>query len=160
MRLAKVQKESYDEKEVLLHLKEIEENIDFKVIHKIYYPYFHFEFNVLTKGLMKKKITSGCVIDGVNGRGALIDCEPGFNQTPIEADQTIMEELTYGNAGEEAKQFMYRSTSIKLKSMSVPVLALKKKTFFYRPFYVVDDGDECSNHLLTIDSITGNFHPI
>lgn len=150
----------YNENEIIKVLSDIDKHTAFKVINKVYYPYYHVEYQIISKGLLKINSTSGCVIDGVNGKGAIIDTAPEYEKGKVTENRVIKETLSIEAANEKAKSFLFHTASLKLKSLTTPQFFCKNTDCFYRPYWILEGNVKEVQHYLAVDAVTAEYHPI
>jgi hypothetical protein len=153
----------FDNHEIKILLERMDCERSFKVDQLVFYPYFFFEYTLERKSFFHPiGGTVGCTIDGINGVGALIDTFPDLNEQAISNQNIIQRELNLVKAKEKAEEFLYDSISYKMKILSMPKLKVAKQEVFYRPYWVAQGGGVHSSNqfLLTVDAVTGKYHPL
>ncbi|ASK62447.1 hypothetical protein CFK37_09930 [Virgibacillus phasianinus] len=160
--LVKAEAIGFSNQEIKVYLERMDTNRSFKVNQLVFYPYFFFEYELESKSFFHPIGGAvGCTVDGVNGVGAVIDISPEFKEQEITAEKLIQKELDTMEAKGIAEKFLYNSISYKMKVLSMPRMKLIKQEVFYRPYWIAEGGTYSSNQfLLTVDAVTGKYHPL
>lgn len=148
--------------EIKTFLDRMDTKGSFKVEQLVYYPYFFFEYSMEKKSF--PRLTGGmvgCTVDGINGIGSLIDGSPKFRKKEISHQNIIQKKLSSLEVSDISKDFLYDSISYKLKVFTMPRLTLTKREVFYRPYWIAEGREYASDKfLLTVDAVTGKYHPL
>lgn len=162
-RIVNSENTSFDQNEIKLVFEKTDANKLFHVNQLVFYPYYYFEYKLERKSLFHPNGgVVGCTIDGVNGIGAIVNTFPRLERQEIQSHTIIPEKLTFTDAKTTAKSFVYDTISYKMKVFSTPPITLTKEEKFYRPYWIIEGGDIYSqnNFMLTVDAVTGKYHPL
>src|SRR5699024_864667 len=153
----------FDHHELKLVFEKTDTNNLFHVNQLVFYPYYYFEYKLERKSLFHPKGGMiGCTIDGINGIGAIVNTFPCFEKQAIQTDAIIPGKIKSADAKVIAKKFVYDTISYKMKVFSPPPIILTMKEIFYRPYWIVEGGDIYleNKFMLTVDAVTGKYHPL
>ncbi|WP_085523170.1 hypothetical protein [Tuberibacillus sp. Marseille-P3662] len=158
----KTQNVGFNSHEIKGSLEKMDAGMKVAVDQLVFYPYFFFEYSLERKSFLHPNGgTVGCTIDALNGAGSLIDMSPVLNEQSVSDDNIIQRKLDSAKAKEIAETFLYDSISYKMKILSMPNLKLSKQEIFFRPYWIVEGVVQSANRFcLTVDSITGKYHPL
>ena len=60
-----------------------------------------------------------------------------------------------------AEQFLFESIYSRMKILKMPTLKLQRQEEFYRPYWIVKGiKEKRAPFYLTVDAVTGKYHPI
>ncbi|PID22035.1 hypothetical protein CSV61_07415 [Sporosarcina sp. P3] len=156
-----LQEIEFTKEEVLLGLQQYEKETYFQVQDMIYYPYYFFEYQVSAKSLLKFKGKAACTIDGLGGRGAIVDVRPSFSRKKEEVGLFPELVIAEEEAIDAAKRFIFDHASSKAKFVTMPKITEVQRTLFYRPFWLTDYKlDNKKSGQLIVDAISGSYHPL
>jgi len=121
-----------------------------------------FEFQVNRNTLIHRKGSkAGCTVDGINKIGALVDVSPQFIHANIEKKYLLPKKLTRQESFKIAKEFLLESMASRMKILKMPRLELVRQEIFYRPYWLVKGkAKRNDSFFLTVDAVTGKYHPI
>ncbi|WP_404455031.1 hypothetical protein LG329_06750 [Virgibacillus necropolis] len=158
----KAEEINFNNNEIKIYLEKMDTKNTFKVDQLVFYPYFFFEYSLDRKSFFHPiGGTVGCSIDGINGVGSIIDKVPHFSKQEVSTQNIIQKKLNTLDAEVIAEPFLYDSISYKMKILSMPKLNISKQEVFYRPYWIAKGGTHKSNQfLLTVDAVTGKYHPL
>lgn len=163
--LIKTEKIDFTKMEIEQSLIQLDPKNDYEVKDYVYYPYWIFEYKINKNSFfhpLKGKV--GCSIDGVNKAGALADTFPQLINSKIIKDKVIQSKLSMQEAETLAKDFLYGAITSKKKVMKVPNLNPTRQEMFYRPYWIVEGVLNSSRFkktfLITVDAISGKYHPL
>lgn len=158
----KTQDVGFNSREIKGILEKMDAGMKVVVDQLVFYPYFFFEYSLERKSFIHPNGGSvGCTIDALNGAGSLIDMSPVLNEQAISNVNIIQRKLNSTEAKDIAENFLYDSISYKMKILSMPKLKLSKQEIFFRPYWIVQGAVQSSNRFyLTVDSVTGKYHPL
>jgi len=148
--------------EIKRKLEQLDKNNNYEVKNILYYPYLVYEYMVDRKGFFHPlQGNIGCTIDGVNKIGAVVDFFPELEEADIKNDSIIHSKTTLGDAEYIAKEFLHETIAKKKKIFTVPELKSTRQEMFYRPYWIVE-GETKTNgtFLITVDAVSGKFHPL
>lgn len=133
-----------------------------RVNQLVYYPYIFFEYSLIRQSFFQPMGQAvGCTVDGINKIGALIDTSPRFLEQEVDPHWIIPKKIEMEEAEILAKSFLYESISSRKKILSLPKLILTKQELFYRPYWVAEGRlHSKKKYRLTVDAVTGKYHPI
>lgn len=153
---------AFSERDVLFGLQQYDKEAKIQISNLIFYPYYFFEYEVNAKSLLRFKGKVACTVDALAGRGALVDVQPEFLQRQIETKHILPSvEVCEEEARKVADMFVFDSASSKAKFVTIPKIKLLSSTLFYRPFWLVEYGQEKhGKHQLIVDAISGGYHPL
>lgn len=154
---------AFDHNEIKHIFEKTDSDKSFRVNQLVFYPYYYFEYKLTRKSLFHPNGgVIGCAVDGVNGTGAIANTFPRLQSQEIQTQTMITEELNLSDAKTTAKKFVYDSISYKMKVFSAPPVNLTKEEKFYRPYWIIEGGDRYSQNkfMLTVDAVTGKYHPL
>lgn len=162
MKALKTERISF-EKELLKNaLEKMDNQVTYDIHSLIYYPYLFLEFQVEKRGLINRvgqKV--GCTIDGMNKIGALVDEAPEFIFKSMKETSIMKSSISNSEAIQIAEQFLFESIYSRMKILKVPTLKLQRQEKFYRPYWIVKGNKEKRvPFFLTVDAVTGKYHPI
>lgn len=151
----------FNEEEVLQGLQQYEKETEFRIQDVIYYPYYFFEFQVSAKSLLKFRGKAACTVDGLGGRGAMVDIQPVFYQRQIAPEQAPPLIINEKEAAGIAEKFVFENASTKAKFVTMPKISEIHRTLFYRPFWLAEFemADNSPGHLI-VDAVSGSYHPL
>ncbi|EGQ21766.1 hypothetical protein HMPREF9372_3126 [Sporosarcina newyorkensis 2681] len=150
----------YNKDEVLQGLKQYEKKTHFRIQDVIYYPYYFFEYQVSAKSLLKFRGKTGCTVDALGGRGAMVDIQPVFSERQIEDGQVPNLVINEKLAAEIAEKFVFHNASSKAKFITMPKIIEVQRTLFYRPFWLAEFELEEKQGRLIVDAVSGSYHPL
>lgn len=153
----------YDQGEVKAVLESLDATQTFRVEQLVYYPYYFFECKLERKSLLQPKGggSAGCAIDGINQVGSLIDQSPVFIEEEVPFSQIIPVTIQPQEAEQLALEFIRHSITYRMKVLSPPKLARTRKELFYRPYWIAEgEGASPHRYALTVDAISGKYHPL
>lgn len=152
----------FNNNEIKIYLERMDTERSFKVDQLVFYPYFFFEYALERKSFFHPLGGAvGCTIDAINGVGAIIDTSPDSKEQIISNKNIIKKKLDSTVAMGIAEKFLYNSISYKMKVLSMPRLELIQQEVFYRPYWIAEGGAYTSDQfLLTVDAVTGKYHPL
>src|SRR5699024_6881725 len=104
----------------------------------------------------------GCTDDGINGIGAIVNMFPRFESKEIQSDKMIPEKYKLGDAKTTEKKLVYDTIDYKMKVKYAMPISLTREDKFYRPYWIIEGGDRYSQNkfMLTVDAVTGKYHPL
>jgi|GEM_PF-3413427 len=143
-------------------LEKMDANVSYDVQTLIYYPYLFYEFLVENGSFINRTgQRAGCTIDGMNQLGALIDRIPQFIDAKIKRKYIMEKNINNKTALHAAERFIVESISSRMKVLKMPQLELVKQEEFYRPYWVVKGQKSAGSHFyITVDAVTGKYHPL
>ncbi|MGY0692365.1 hypothetical protein ACW2QC_06160 [Virgibacillus sp. FSP13] len=152
----------FKQEEIETRLEKLDSGRTYKAQRLVYYPYIMFEYVIDRRNFFHPlKGNVGCTIDGVNKVGALADTFPQLASQNVSDNHIIPLHLTLAEAKEVAENFIYHSIASKKKVLTVPTLTSSKQAIFYRPYWIVEGDSDLPDHfLITVDAVTGKFHPL
>ncbi|PIC91008.1 hypothetical protein CSV71_02845 [Sporosarcina sp. P21c] len=156
-----LQEIEFTKEEVLQGLQQYGKETYFQIQDIIYYPYYFFEYQVSAKSLLKFNGKAACTIDGLGGRGAMVDVRPSFSRKKVEVGR--FPELVIGEeeAIVMAERFIFDNASSKAKFITMPKITEVQRNLFYRPFWITDFKlDNKKSGQLIVDAISGSYHPL
>lgn len=162
-KLIHAEKLSFDHNEIKSIFEKTDAEKMFQVHQLVFYPYYYFEYKLERKSLFHPNGgVVGCTVDGINGIGAIVNMFPRFESQEIQSDTKIPEELNLADAKTTAKKFVYDTIAYKMKVFSAPPISLTREDKFYRPYWIIEGGDRYSQNkfMLTVDAVTGKYHPL
>ncbi|MEN1968705.1 hypothetical protein WMZ97_11605 [Lentibacillus sp. N15] len=156
------EKPGFSREEIKKRLERLDTGRTYQVQRLVFYPYFIFEYIIDRQNFFHPlKGHVGCTVDGVNKVGALADTFPQFTKQEISDRDIINPYLAFEEAEEIAEDYLYHSISTKKKVLTVPKIAATKQKLFYRPYWVVEGSIGLTDpFLITIDAVSGKFHPL
>lgn len=161
MRVVRTESISFEKDVLKESLTKMESNVKYEIQSMIYYPYLFHEYKVEKSGLINRVgQKTGCTIDGMNKIGALVDTAPTFIFKKIK-EKYIMKRIVNNNeAIEIAEQFLFESIYSRMKIVKMPRLELQRQEEFYRPYWIVKGKGKLTSFYLTVDAVTGKYHPL
>lgn len=166
MKLIDVEHINYYEDELVSFLKKIDTETSYQIHTLIYYPYILFEYSLRHEKKSWKNFfrpigtTAGCTIDAINQLGALIDRSPLLKKQMISNQRILNHTLDVNEGRSIAKNFVQEAIASRLKIFSMPQLKLIHEKIFYRPYWVVNGFKSSHSFSLTIDAVSGRYHPL
>ncbi|MEI3604318.1 hypothetical protein SPD48_01320 [Pseudogracilibacillus sp. SE30717A] len=162
MRSLKTEIISFEKETLKQSLEKMDANVSYKVKTLIYYPYLFYEFLVEPTGRINRVgKKAGCTIDGMNKVGAVADQAPEFIVKKNVDDKFVLRRnISIDEAKIIAEKFLFESIYSRMKILKMPTLRLKHHVEFYRPYWIVKGEKERSEFYLTVDAITGKYHPL
>lgn len=158
----KAEEISFNERGLKKALEKLEGSAMYDVQTLVYYPYLFHEFKVKSRSVIKRTgEKAGCTVDGINKLGALIDIAPKFTDLEIDKKSVMPKLLTDSEALEVAERFLFESIASRIKILKMPSLELIKQETFHRPYWIVEGRrKEYGSFYITVDAVTGKYHPI
>lgn len=153
---------SFSKKVIEDRLQQLDHKNEYEVKKLLYYPYFVFEYSMDRKGFFHPlQGKTGCTIDGVNKIGALTDIYPNLEENTLNEKEVIQPQIDLQESKVLAKTFMEEAIAKKKKIFTVPQLVDIREEKFFRPYWVVQGkGKKTNSFLLTVDAVSGKFHPL
>lgn len=162
MKVLKTERISFEKELLKDALEKMDDQVTYDIQSLIYYPYLFHEFKVEKRGLINRvgqKV--GCTIDGMNKIGALVDVTPEFMYTSIKERNIMKSSTDKSEAMKIAEQFLFESIYSRMKILKMPTLKLQRQEEFYRPYWIVKGiKEKRAPFYLTVDAVTGKYHPI
>ncbi|CDQ41638.1 MULTISPECIES: hypothetical protein [Virgibacillus] len=150
----------FTEKEIETSLYQLDSNSQFLVNRLVYYPYYYFNYTVQAKRLfLPVKEEVGCTIDGISGKGSLIDCKPKLTHVELPYHVQLPLKQSLEDCQTKSESFIYHAIALKMRMLSLSELKLKQKQFFYRPYWIVNSKDRKAADFI-VDAISGQYHPL
>lgn len=152
----------FTDNEIKKRLEQLDKNNNYEVKNVLYYPYLVYEYLVDRKGFFHPlQGNIGCTIDGVNKIGAVVDFFPELKETDIQDEIIIQSKTTLVEAECSAKEFLHETIAKKKKIFTVPELKDARQEMFYRPYWIVEGETKVGEtFLITVDAVSGKFHPL
>ncbi|WP_269410040.1 hypothetical protein [Lentibacillus daqui] len=162
MRIINAEQLGFSQEEIKQQLEQLDQGRTYQAQRLVYYPYIIFEFTIDRRRFFHPlKGYVGCTIDGVNKIGALADTFPELAKVEVSDQNIIALDLTFAEAKKIAEDFLYNSISARKKVITAPKLNLTKQELFYRPYWIVEGDVDLPGHFfITVDAVSGKFHPL
>lgn len=156
------EKISFTKSSLKKSLKSLESNVIYDIKGIVYYPYLFFEFKVNDRRSESKTGKAmGCTIDGINKLGSLVDRPPQYYEQMIDQKFVMNMLITKQEALAIAERFLLEAITTRIKILRVPTLTLNNHSEFYRPYWIVEgERAEKGSFFITVDAVTGKYHPI
>lgn len=153
---------SFSKSDIEMRLQQLDSKNKYEVKKILYYPYFVFEYSMNRKGFFHPlQGKTGCTIDGINKIGALTDTYPNLKENILKENEIIQPQIDLQESKGLAKTFMEEAIANKKKVFTIPQLVDIREEKFFRPYWVVQGGEhESKSFLLTVDAVSGKFHPL
>jgi hypothetical protein len=102
-----------------------------------------------------------CVIDMINGRGAIGDKNPALKEIEVDDVEVLENQLTDEEFDTKSHDFMIRTVLSKIKVLYLPEITVDHMIPFHKMFFVV----RCINRnnepfVLMVDSMDGSTTPL
>lgn len=152
---ANVHNEDYIAKALLAKDK----NLRIEMIDRIYYPYAITVHEIKMrnpKSQMNRKIM--CVLDLVNGRGAIGDKDPTLTEIEVDDILVVDRELTDEELAQKSHEYVFKIVLGKVRVLYLPEIVLTKTDYFHKLFYVVHCKDAKElDYFLLVDSMDASL---
>jgi hypothetical protein len=154
---------TFDRNEIKLIFEKTDADQSCDVLQLIFYPYYYFEYTLERKSLFYPNGgVIGCTVDGVHGAGAIVNASPFLGKQEMNCTNIVPQKMKLVEAKTIAEKYVYNTISYKMKVFSAPPIRLNRQELFYRPYWIVEGGNSnaLNRFLLTVDAVTGKYHPL